>query len=399
MNEVYPHFIYKHLLSVYESSLVTGLLDQVLAPLADPTLAARLMGGLGNIASAAPTSTLWQLSRTVAVSPALTAAFDAGVDGLLGRLRASGGPAVAFLRAWDAFSYEFGSRSTEEWAAMPQTWETHPRIPLALIERMRLQPADRDPQKQSQRLRAEREQLTSELRERLAGQREQLGQLELALKLIGIYMPARELSKTNTIRVLHEARLPMRELALRYVAAGVFSAAEDITMLREDELDSLLADPKLWVPVIAERWDWYRQLEQLEPPYIVNTGEVPPVTSWPKKEDPAVAVAQPGEILTGLPACPGVATGTARVINDPSEATDLQPGEILVAPMTDPGWTPLFTSAEAVVVNVGAALSHAAIVSRELGIPCVLGVTHATKRIPNGARLSVDGTSGLVTVL
>jgi pyruvate,water dikinase len=120
---------------------------------------------------------------------------------------------------------------------------------------------------------------------------------------------------------------------------------------------------------------------------------------WPRKKDPAVAVAQPGEVLTGLPACPGVATGTARVISDPSEATDLLPGEILVAPMTDPGWTPLFTSAEAVVVNVGAALSHAAIVSRELGIPCVLGVTHATKRIPNGARLSVDGTSGLVTVL
>jgi phosphohistidine swiveling domain-containing protein len=399
MNEVYPHFIYKHLLSVYESSLVTGLLDQTLAPLEDPTLAARLMGGLGNIASAAPTSALWQLSRIVAGSPALTETFDAGVDGLLDRLRAGGDPAATFLESWDAFIYEFGSRSTEEWAAMPQTWETHPHIPLGLIERMRLQPADRDPQRQSRRLRAEREHLTAGLRERLAGQPEQLGQVELALKLIGIYMPARELSKTNTIRVLHEARLPMRELALRYVAAGVFSAPEDITMLREDELNSLLDDPKSWVPIIAERWDWYRQLEQLDPPYIVKAGEVPPVTTWPKKKDPAVAVAQPGDILTGLPACPGFATGTARVINDPSEATDLQPGEILVAPMTDPGWTPLFTSAEAVVVNVGAALSHAAIVSRELGIPCVLGVTHATKRIPNGTRLSVDGTSGLVTVL
>jgi pyruvate,water dikinase len=400
MNEVYPHFLYKHLLGVYESSLVTGLLGQALAPLNDPTLAPRLMGGLGNIASAAPTGALWQLSRIVADSPALTEALDAGGDGLLGRLHASDDPAAAtFLKSWNAFIHEFGSRSTEEWSAMPQTWETHPQIPLALIERMRLQPADRAPLKQSQRLREDREQLTAELRERLAGQPEQLGQLDLALKLIGIYMPARELSKTNTIRVLHEARLPMRELALRYVASGLFSAPEDITMLREDELDSLVANPKSWVPIIAERWDWYHQLEQLDPPYIVKAGEVPPVTTWPKKKDPAVAVAQPGEILTGLPACPGVATGTARVINDPSEATDLQPGEILVAPMADPGWTPLFTSAEAVVVNVGAALSHAAIVSRELGIPCVLGVQHATKRIPNGARLSVDGTSGLVTVL
>ncbi|MFN2537847.1 MAG: PEP-utilizing enzyme [Mycobacteriales bacterium] len=67
-------------------------------------------------------------------------------------------------------------------------------------------------------------------------------------------------------------------------------------------------------------------------------------------------------------------------------------------PITDPGWTPLFTSAEAVVVNVGSTLSHAAIVSRELGIPCVLGVPHATKRIQDGAKLTVDGTTGLVTV-
>jgi pyruvate,water dikinase len=66
--------------------------------------------------------------------------------------------------------------------------------------------------------------------------------------------------------------------------------------------------------------------------------------------------------------------------------------------MTDPGWTPLFTSAEAVVVDVGATMSHAAIVSRELGIPCVLGVANASVRIPNGALLTVDGTAGTVTV-
>ena len=77
-----------------------------------------------------------------------------------------------------------------------------------------------------------------------------------------------------------------------------------------------------------------------------------------------------------------MATGIARVINDPTEAMDLEPGEILVAPITDPGWTPLFTSAEAVVVNVGSTMSHAAIVSRELGIPCVLGVPNATRSDP-----------------
>jgi pyruvate,water dikinase len=397
--EEYWQTLYKHLMMVYESSLVTGLLDQALAPLEDPTLAPRLMGGLGNIASAAPSGALWKMSRLVKSSTTLTAAFDDGIDGLLDRVRAAeDSDSEAFLKAWDEFIYEYGSRSANEWSAMPETWETHTGIPLGLIERMRLQPDDRDPQLQSQRLRGEREQLTAELRAKLADNPEQLGQLELALKLVGIYMPARELSKTNTIRIMHEARLPIRELATRHVERGTLSAPDDITMLREDELDAFVADPQAWLPTIAERWEWYHELEKVEPPYILQQGEVPPISTWAKKSDPSVSIAKSGDILTGLPACPGVATGIARVINEPTDATDLEPGEILVAPITDPGWTPLFTSAEAVVVNVGSTLSHAAIVSRELGIPCVLGVPDATKRIPNGAKLTVDGATGLVTV-
>ncbi|MBA3741822.1 PEP-utilizing enzyme [Sporichthya sp.] len=398
MNEYLP-FLYKHLLMVYESSLVTGMLEQTLAPLGDPTLTARLMGGLGNIASAAPTGALWQLSRLVVASPVLTAAFEAGVFGLLGRLADTDGPgAEQFRVGWDAFISEYGSRSTNEWEAMPQTWETHPQIPLGLVERMRLQPEDRDPALRSQRLRADREDLTAKLRDQLADSPEALGALDLALRLVGIYLPARELSKTSLIRVLHEARLPMRALALRHVAAGLFARPEDITMLREDELDAFVADPAASVPTITERWAWHAALAEREPPYLVKAGEVPPVASWELRTEPSMPRATSGEILTGLAACPGVASGRARVIRDPADAHDLEPGEILVAPMTDPGWTPLFTSAEAVVVDIGATLSHAAIVSRELGIPCVLGVTHASLRIPDGAMLTVDGTAGLVTV-
>ena len=82
--------------------------------------------------------------------------------------------------------------------------------------------------------------------------------------------------------------------------------------------------------------------------------------------------------------------------NDPSA---LDPGDVLVAPITDPSWTPLFVPAAAVVVDVGAPLSHAVIVSRELGIPCVVSATGATRSIPDGARVRVDGNTGMVTVL
>ena len=100
-----------------------------------------------------------------------------------------------------------------------------------------------------------------------------------------------------------------------------------------------------------------------------------------------------------MPGCTGQAEGIARVLLDSNDPGALEPGDILVAPLTDPSWTPLFVPAGAVVVDVGAPLSHAIIVSRELGIPCVVSATDATRRIPDGARISVNGDTGLVTIL
>ena len=106
-----------------------------------------------------------------------------------------------------------------------------------------------------------------------------------------------------------------------------------------------------------------------------------------------------GDVIQGVPGCPGVVRGTARVILDPADPRDLEPGEILVAPLTDPAWTPLFMAAGGVVVDVGGQISHAIIVSRELGLPCVVSATDATKRIPDGAQIEVNGDTGQVTIL
>ena len=87
------------------------------------------------------------------------------------------------------------------------------------------------------------------------------------------------------------------------------------------------------------------------------------------------------------------------MISDIAQIAEFEPGEILVAPQTDPSWTPLFMASAGVVVDTGAMGSHAMIVSRELGIPCAAGVQGATRRIPTGALLEVDGSTGTVTVL
>lgn len=388
----------KHYSLIYESSVATGMLTQALEPLDEPSLQVRLISGFGGVDSAAPSYALWDLSRMIATSTVLTAECDSGVSGLLERLsKIDAIDARRFLARFESFQREFGSRGTEEWEICPATWETHPEIPLAMVDRMRLQPDELAPAARAQLLAKQRIALHEEVRERLAGTPEALGAFDVAAPLVERIMPTRERSKTNVVRMLHEARMAAQELGRRYAEAGHFARLDDISMVRRDELDALVADPASFAPIVARRRAWYEELCELEPPFIVD-GTPAPITTWEPKKEPAVDVARPGEVLPGLAACPGRVTGPARVVDDPADAEELQPGEILVARVTDPGWTPLFVSAAGVVVSIGATLSHAAIVSRELGIPCVVGVSHANKRIANGMMLTVDGTAGVVTV-
>jgi phosphoenolpyruvate synthase/pyruvate phosphate dikinase len=101
--------------------------------------------------------------------------------------------------------------------------------------------------------------------------------------------------------------------------------------------------------------------------------------------------------MSGSPASPGMVTGPARVVLDPVGA-HLEPGEILVAPSTDPGWTPLFLTAGGLVMEMGGSNSHGAVVAREYGIPAVVGVPEATNLIETGQLVTVDGAAGVVSL-
>ena len=169
-------------------------------------------------------------------------------------------------------------------------------------------------------------------------------------------------------------------------------------LLTADELDDYLADPPAFADVQEERAARRDELAGLMPPFVFVDTQPPPST-WTSRSGAGAARAATGAVLHGIPGCPGVARGRARVVLDPADPGDLGAGDVLVAPITDPAWTPLFVPAEAVVVDVGAQMSHAVIVSRELGIPCVVSVTGATTAIPDGAMLEVDGSNGTVTVL
>ena len=107
---------------------------------------------------------------------------------------------------------------------------------------------------------------------------------------------------------------------------------------------------------------------------------------------------QDDNILKGVAASAGVVTAPARILRGPEDFDQMRPGDVLVAGTTTPAWTPLFVMASAVVTDIGGPLSHGSIVAREYGIPAVMGTGAATKRIPNGSMITVDGTHGVVTI-
>jgi phosphohistidine swiveling domain-containing protein len=383
-----------------DSAIAPGILGAVCAALGEPETAMKLLAGIGDVDSAEPSYRMWDISRRVRSSAELTKEFDAGVTGLLDRLSSTGSAdASAFLADFDQFLFDFGSRGPNEWEISADTWETRPEIALAAIDRIRLQSDDESPRVRQKKKAEERQRLTAEIRDKVAPLGAELaGQFEGAI-VASSQMAIRERTKTNIIRAVNEVRVAVRELGRRHAALGNLANAHHVFMLLDAELEKFVADPKSFSAPLAERYVQWQQLQALEPPFFIKNGVVPPLSSYAKKGESSVAKAGAGDTVQGVPGCPGKYVGRARVILDPTEPGDLEPGDVLIAPNTDPAWTPLFMPCGAVVVNVGAAISHAIIVSRELGLPCVVSATDATKRIPNGALIEVNGDTGAVTIL
>jgi len=357
-----------HLDMTAGTSIGPGALGAISEALGDPGLVLTLITSIGDVDSAAPSNAMWNLSRLSRDSQEYREGF------------------AAFIR-------EFGSRGPNEWDIRSDTWETKPSLVTSLIDAMRAAPDSESPMIRNRKNTELREAAQARVRAALASQPEVLAQFEVALRSAHLYLAGRERAKTNIIKVVHEVRMAAFALAAR---TGYTSS--QICMLLADELDAFVAQPDEFRARLAQRERQYNELFELDPPFILG-GSVPPLSQWPKKGDSKAAPVTAGEVLTGMPGAPGSYTGRARVILDPADPLALEPGEVLVAPLTDPAWTPLFVPAGAVVVNVGALVSHAIIVSRELGIPCVVSVKDATNRIPDGATITVDGSTGSVTVV
>ena len=364
---------------------------------AGAALVPTLISSAGDVDSAAPTYALWDLSRLVVADPQLTRQFDEGVSNLLDRLSDDFGQ---FTQAFESFQRNFGSRGPAEWDLGSPTWETHPELALALIDRMRQLTDDRSPLANKATL-DQSAGIAWRTALDIVGEDEDQRKALIAAIASGQRFGAwRERAKANCVKVLHEARMALLEFGGRLHAAGTLDRPEQIFMALSGELELLLIDPAALGDRLTRREEEWRLLFDLqEPTFIDGRVPLPLVSELPRRSVPTAARARVGDVLRSDPASGGFARGLVRVLTSLDSIDEFQPGEVLVAPQTDPSWTPLFMVACAVVVDVGSLSSHAVIVSRELGIPCVAGATAASLSLKTGDEVEVDATNGTVTVL
>lgn len=387
-----------HMLGTYAANIVTGVVGQIGAAVGLSDRVSAVTSGVGGVESVQQSLDIWALSRVVRDSPALTAEFDQGIDGLIERVRGlSDAAAAEFLRGWDAFLDDWGFLGPNVWEMRSPTYATHPEIPLRMLDRARTVGEAGSPGARTASAAAERDRAVAEIAGRIPDEATN-GQFMAAVGVLPVHMPAREAIKVQSTRLCEEARMTLRELGRRYVDSGVLDTWEDVLLLMGDEIDAFVADPSAWGDTIRERRATLRELEGLWPPFIFD-GPPPTLEQFTPRADDTVVAAGAGDVLTGLGVSPGTHTGRARVIRSLDDDVDLDEGDIIVATTTDSSWGPLFLVAGAVVTETGAVISHAAIVSREMGIPSAVSVEGAMTRLVDGMTLAVNGDDGTVTVV
>jgi rifampicin phosphotransferase len=216
------------------------------------------------------------------------------------------------------------------------------------------------------------------------------------IDLVRNLMGYREYPKYAIVSRYFVYKQAMLQEAERLVQANVIHEREDIYYLTFEELHEVVRTQRLdgslaSERIISGRKDEYELYEKLTPPRVITSdGEI--VAGAYKREN------LPTAALVGLAVSSGVIEGRARVILNMADA-DLADGDILVTPFTDPGWTPLFVSVKGLVTEVGGLMTHGAVIAREYGLPAVIGVENATKRIKDGERIRVNGTEGYIEIL
>ena len=286
----------------------------------------------------------------------------------------------------------YGHRGVAEIDLGLQRWSEDPTHILGeLANYLRLENPDLAPDVQFRRAEREAEEMVVDLTRRATRKGRLRG------KLVGFFlrrtrdlMGMREMPKFCIILLFARVRALLWDVGEDLAAAGRLEKAGDIFFVTLTEARAAVASKDLRSIVRERRAVYDQEMRRRHVPRVLlSDGTEPDIGTH---DSPVAAEG----ILSGTPASGGVVSARARVILDPGGA-HLEPGEILVAPSTDPGWTPLFLTAGGLVMEMGGPMSHGAIVAREYGIPAVVGVPDAIERITTGQRITVDGSAGTIS--
>jgi pyruvate,water dikinase len=339
---------------------------------------------------------LWRTSRTIASNPEAARYLEqATAEALAHDFLHSALPRAA-QNAVGKFIERYGMRGVAEIDMGRPRWREDP-TPLfqALKSYGRIGDDDRSPEAVFERGLASAHQAAEQLVTQLKSSR---GGRAKAFVARGFIRRLRELGglregpKLAAVRSMSAGREAFLASGRDLVAAGTLEAADDVFFLRLGELEAIAAGKGGALQgVVKDRRKTYERERQrrLVPRVMLSDGTAfyEGVASQEEDED--------ADVFRGSPVSPGVAEGMVRVVLDPFDA-HIEPGEILVCPATDPAWTPLFLPAGGLVMEVGGMMTHGSVVAREYGIPAVVGVSNATRRLKTGDRIKLDGSSGVI---
>ena len=295
--------------------------------------------------------------------------------------------AAEFLSAWDAFLSRFGWRGPAEMDLASPRYADDPGLALRQMSFMTVDDGGYDPEAAHKRQVEERRRAYAELMSRSGWLRRAL--LHRIHRIIELFAGSRDMPKHHNLLLHYAVRRRALIEGRRLATEGRLDAAEDVFDLTFRDLESAALDPSLDLRAVREERTRFIKILAAQvtefPPVIDSRGRI--LRPRPREE-------RPGE-LSGMAVSPGVVTGPVKLLHSPNEKP-VNKGDVLVVHTADPGWTPLFVNAAAVVLEVGGVLQHGAVIAREYGKPCVVGIDGIMTKIRDGQSVEVDGTAGVI---
>jgi phosphohistidine swiveling domain-containing protein len=355
-----------------------------------------LLKALPGLVSSMPAIELWELSRAIRADRELAALFaSASPEAVLAELRRN--PAfTTFQRALDAYLVNWGFRCSSELMLTVPSFQEDASTLVAILRSYAGHDGE-SPEEILARQQDERVSETTRVFRRIGWRRAAI--LRVLLSWTKASIQLRERARLKQALLYSRLRRVALAVGDQLCSDGRIERREDVFMLTMEELDALLSGNAMFPEVgalIEVRRRAHARLGATRPPDTFTFAEGAYLGN---ADMPERASAGGGAILTGTSACGGRITARATVLSDVTEAHRLRAGDILVTRQTDPGWAPVFPLISGLVMERGGMLSHGAIIAREFGIPSLVAVADATRLIPSGATVCLDGDRGSVRVI